>query len=143
MPIPPFVEGRLPRGPHPCSWQELEERFSVGERRQDLTITLRGFVETARDCGFAGLVVGGSFATDAPNPGDLDLIFITQKNIDRSKLSVSCAQLLVNDTAFNIRTGHNAQNCTDDQEVVESLIYALGLDCKTGKDRGMLLLRFI
>jgi hypothetical protein len=142
MSIPVFVDGRLPPGAHPCTWEEMESGFSFGERRQELTRALRGFVDTARDCGFAGIVVGGSYVCEGPNPGDLDLLFITPRNFDKSNLPVRCAELLVNDTAFQRRTGHNALNCPDDAETINSLVFGLGRDLKTGKDRGMLLVRF-
>jgi hypothetical protein len=142
MPIPAFVDGRLPPGTHPCTWDELEICLGAGERRQQLTLALRGFFDTARDCGFAGIAVGGSYVSQGPNPGDLDLLFITPRNFDRSNLQVMCAELLVNDTAFNRRTGHNGLNCPDDPETIDSLVHGLGHDLKTGRDRGMLLLRF-
>jgi hypothetical protein len=142
MPIPALVDGRLPPGAHSCTWEELEARFSVGNRRHQLTLTLREFVDTARDCGFAGVAVGGSYASDNPEPGDLDLLFITPRYFDRSNLLVKCAQLLVNDAAFKRRTGHNGLNCPDEAEVITDLILGLGLDLKSGKNRGMLMLRF-
>lgn len=142
MPIPALVDGRLPPGPHPCTWGELEACFSVGERRQQLSVTLRGFVDTARDCGFVGVAIGGSFVSDNPEPGDLDLIFITPRHFDRSNIEVKCAQLLVNDAAFKRRTGHNGLNCPDDAESIDKLVSGLGFDLKTGKDRGMLMVRF-
>jgi hypothetical protein len=142
MPIPAFVDGRLPPGTHPCTWEELETCFSLGDRRQELTVALHGFFDSARDCGFAGIVVGGSYVSEGPNPGDLDLLFITPRNFDRSNLLLRCAELLVNDAAFKRRTGHNGLNCPDDAETIDSLVFGLGHDLKTGRDRGMLLLRF-
>src|SRR5215470_4746334 len=141
MAIPALVDGRLPPGPHPCTWEELEERFGAGHRRQELIIELRAFVQTAEECGFAGLAIGGSFPTDKPEPGDLDLLFITPENLDKGSLSIECAQLLVDNTRFRERTGHDALNCPDDQETIAALVSGLGYDWKSGKDRGMLLVR--
>jgi hypothetical protein len=142
MAIPDFVDGRLPPGLHPCTWDELHGRFGDGERRRDLIGMLRGFVEIARDCGFAGVAIGGSFPTDAVRPGDLDLLFITPKGLDRDNLRAKCAELLVNDAAFKRRTGHDCLNCPDDAETIERLGLALGYDIRTGTDRGVLVMRF-
>src|SRR6202521_6439193 len=123
MAIPDFVDdGTLPVGGHQCTWEELVERFGVGVRRQDLLVALLGFIETARDCGFAAVGVGGSFATTKPAPNDLDLLFVYQRHLDKGTLSVACAQLLVNDTAFHTRTGHNAQSCPDEPATVAQVV---------------------
>lgn len=142
MPIPAFVGGILPKGCYPCTWDELVERFGFSQRRQDLVEALKGFMDTARNCGFPAVAVGGSFTTEKESPGDLDMLFIHPRHLDKSTLSVACAQLLVNDTAFHIRTGHNAQNCPDEPETVAYMVDQLGFDVKTGKDRGMIIVRF-
>jgi hypothetical protein len=142
MPLPEFAaDGNLPVGCHLCSWEELVDRFGAGARRQDLLLELRTFIDVARNCGFAAVAVGGSFASQKDAPGDLDMLFVHQRNLDKSSLSVSCAQLLVNDTAFQTRTGHNAQNCPDEPETVASMVNLLGFDFKTGKERGMIMVR--
>src|ERR1700722_7609201 len=110
MPIPAFVDGTLPPGAPECTWEELKARISEGETRHHLTIALRGFFDTAHGCGFVGLAVGGSYVSDNPTPGDLDLLFITPRNYVRTNITVACAELLVNDTAFKRRTGHSGQN---------------------------------
>src|SRR5689334_4313734 len=104
MPIPAFVDGTLPPGAHECTWAELESRFSEGERRHDLTVALRGYFDTAQGCGFVGLAVGGSYVSNNPTPGDLDLLFITPQNYDKNNITAVCAELLVNDAAFKRRT---------------------------------------
>jgi hypothetical protein len=142
MAIPEFAEdGSLPVGCHLCIWEELVERFGAGARRQDLVQVLKGFIDVARDCGFAAVAVGGSFASAKDSPADLDMLFVHQRNLDKSTLSVTCAQLLVNDTAFQTRTGHNAQSCADEPDVVASMVSLLGYDYKTGKDRGIIMVR--
>jgi hypothetical protein len=142
MPIPAFVGGFLPKGCHACTWDELVERFGIGQRRQDLIDALKGFMEVARNCGFPAVAVGGSFPTEKESPGDLDMLFIHPRHLDRSKLSVGCAQLLVNDTAFHTRTGHNAQNCPDEPETLAYVVNQMGYDVKTGRDRGTIMVRF-
>lgn len=54
---------------------EIEDRFGKSTpRRRDLFIRLRLFVELARHCGPARILVDGSFVSSKPEPGDVDVV---------------------------------------------------------------------
>lgn len=80
MPIPEFINGMLPEGVWDCSLAEIEARFSGFDRtaaRRELFANLKAYFEEARGVGLIRAVfVDGSFVTDKPEPGDVDLIVV-------------------------------------------------------------------
>lgn len=138
--IPDFVDGvNLPPGGHSCSWNELVERFCRGPVRVELCDQLWTFLQRAKNCGFVRVAVGGSFPTMKEGPSDLDLLFIVPQGTSPELLSQECAELL--DSAMSRpHFGHDFMFCPDEHETVEELIFGLGYDTSSGKDRGMLLI---
>lgn len=81
MPIPDLNEaGLLPEGIHDCTLTEVEARFGqvqVSDRRVHLFAKLRALVDEERQAGLAiALIIDGSFVTDKPEPGDIDLVIV-------------------------------------------------------------------
>ncbi len=89
MAIPEFTDqGYLPRGLHPCSLEEIQERFGSflwTNRRAVLNRKFLEFVHEIRATDLvAWLVIDGSFATDKPEPNDMDLILVLHAGHDFS-----------------------------------------------------------
>jgi hypothetical protein len=76
MPIPSFLEnGLLPPGLHHADMSEVEDRFGKSTpRRRELFERLKMFVELAHLCGALKMLINGSFVTDKPEPGDVDVV---------------------------------------------------------------------
>lgn len=75
MPIPSLDGyGLLPCGVHDCSLHEVRAAFGGSDRRRYLCSQLEWFVSVLRSI-FAGgdLLVDGSFVTDKPVPGDIEV----------------------------------------------------------------------
>jgi hypothetical protein len=67
--------GLLPVGVHAAAdWEEVEDHFAVNEHRQLLLARLLAFVGDELQYVAAGLelVIGGSYLTSKPVPGDID-----------------------------------------------------------------------
>jgi hypothetical protein len=89
MPIPELNEsGLLPEGIHDCTLDEISARFGrfqTTDRRVRLFEKLRALVEEERQAGLAvELIVDGSFVTDKPEPGDIDLVIVLPADFDLS-----------------------------------------------------------
>ncbi len=84
----------LPPGIHECTLEEIEQRFSSGEKRQKLFATLRQVSDVAKQCGFLEIVIWGSFPTTKEDPRDLDLFITTMPDVDRDALQADCSDLL-------------------------------------------------
>lgn len=87
MPIPNLTnEGFLPEGIHDCTLDEVGARFGkfqVSDRRVRLFGKLCKLVEEERQAGLAtGLIIDGSFVTNAPQPGDIDLLVVLPEDYD-------------------------------------------------------------
>jgi hypothetical protein len=87
--IPPFNEhGLLPDGIHDCSLEEAAARFAAfqsSDRRPRLWRRFTDFVRQEKGCGFVEtLMVDGSFVTEKPDPGDIDLVLVVATNHDFS-----------------------------------------------------------
>ncbi len=136
--IPPFVEnGILPAGMHLCTFAEVVERFGNNEHRQHLCQQIHIFLERARGCGFVGLIIWGSFPTGEPEPGDLDLMFVTLPGVSKDNVSAACAELLESDKSRE-RFGHDFLQCTNDADVLEYFTRYLGYDNRIDKQKGVL-----
>lgn len=79
MPIPIFSKaGLLPPGVHHATIDEVEERFGRGSsRRTKLYAKLARFLAEVRSFQiFDSIFIDGSFVTDKPNPGDIDVVLV-------------------------------------------------------------------
>ena len=80
MAIPEFINGMLPEGIWDCSLAEIEARFGGFDRtttRRELFANLKAYFEEAQSVVLIRAVyVDGSFVTDKPEPGDVDIIVV-------------------------------------------------------------------
>ena len=76
--IPTFDErGLLPLGLHESTISEIRAVLGFTERRKRLIDGLERFVRIWSDSGFLEYsVIDGSFATDKPEPGDIDMLLV-------------------------------------------------------------------
>ena len=79
MAIPELdAEGFLPEGVHPCTLDELRERFGKfqhSDRRIRLYEKLEKYIKELASTGFAkAIIVDGSFVTGVDEPSDIDLV---------------------------------------------------------------------
>lgn len=86
MAIPPLTaEGVLPPGVHPCSLDEIQQRFGSFQEtdgRVQLYDALARYVDEARRTGLVrAVVVDGSFVTAKPDPGDIDLLVVLSEQL--------------------------------------------------------------
>jgi len=79
-------DGFLPVGLHDCTLDEIRIAFGSfqgSERRPQLFNRLRELVrESAATKFIRSLLVDGSFATDKPEPNDIDLVLVLSRNHD-------------------------------------------------------------
>jgi hypothetical protein len=139
--IPPFADNNpnLPPGIHECTLDEIEQRFSNGERRHALCATLREIYEVVRRCGFVRLIVWGSFATTKSQPRDIDLFVVTQADLDREVIHQDCRDLLDHNRA-RTRWGFDVLTCPEDATTCDVIINGLGYDRDANK-QGLLSIR--
>lgn len=75
--IPSFNDGYLPTGAHQATLEEVAARFGrETELRRVQMESLRWLVDLARRAGARRLIVNGSFATDRPEPNDVDCVLL-------------------------------------------------------------------
>ena len=76
--IPPFNDdGYLPAGVHRATLDEVTARFGrETELRRVQMESLGWLVDLARRAGASRLIVNGSFATDRPEPNDVDCVLL-------------------------------------------------------------------
>ncbi len=76
--IPPFrSDGCLPEGLHLADEAEVTFRFgSATPRRRRLVLRLRRWLELAKQVGARRFLIGGSFVTAKPDPGDIDAVIL-------------------------------------------------------------------
>ena len=76
--IPTFDEhGSLPLGLHEATISEIRAVLGFTEGRKRLIDGLERFVRIWSDSGFLEYsVIDGSFATDKPEPGDIDMLLV-------------------------------------------------------------------
>jgi hypothetical protein len=71
--IPEFSRaGSLPVGIHWATWQEVESRFGLSERRRWLLAGLRSALAALHAAGCRKVYIDGSFVTPKHEPGDYD-----------------------------------------------------------------------
>ena len=95
MAIPDMDQhGFLPADIHDCTLEELEQRFArdrwvdnrMRECRSRLFGRLRDYLAELRRIGLpAEVLVDGSFTTDKPKPGDIDLVVVLPRDHDFAK----------------------------------------------------------
>lgn len=77
--------GLLPEGIHDMDLNQVRElfgKFRSTDRRPTLFSKLQVFLEAAKETGFVRFViVDGSFVTSKPDPGDIDLIVVTDPDV--------------------------------------------------------------
>ena len=85
--IPEFDEhGHLPEGVHDCTLPEIGERFGWNDHRQKLVDGLIACVQNEIRPDFQQpVLVDGSFVTDKPEPGDVDIALDFQDASDEVK----------------------------------------------------------
>lgn len=67
--------GFLPEGIHETTLDELESRFAINPRRQELMQSLKAFIDQAALLGrFSCIYIDGGFVTDKIQPEDIDII---------------------------------------------------------------------
>jgi hypothetical protein len=78
--------GLLPPGVHPCTLDELKERFGGfrdSDRRPTLFSRLAELVAELRASAlFSAVIVDGSFVTSKPDPNDIDLVLVLHPDHD-------------------------------------------------------------
>lgn len=99
--IPPLDErGLLPAGLHQADdWVEVETRFAINDHRQMLLANMLDFIGAELQYVAAGLelVIGGSYLTSKPVPGDIDCTVLIP--VDQIAARGAALQLLVVDGA--------------------------------------------
>jgi hypothetical protein len=147
--IPEFVDGiNLEHMAHRCTIGEVRARFGLGPPRKKLCDQLEHFIECAKKCGFLYALIGGSFATAKPDPGDLDITWFGPPGLEAANVSKPCADLMSSNTSRE-QFGHDFAYIPLYEHRIAweaQLDYwgrLYGLDSKTMKDRGTLLLELI
>jgi hypothetical protein len=76
MPVPGFTEcGLLPSGVHACTLQEAEQALCLNARRAEIWAGLLGFIGWTQELPPPdALLIDGSYVTDKPLPGDVDVV---------------------------------------------------------------------
>jgi hypothetical protein len=90
MPIPDFESnGDLPVGLYQATLDEVLTRFGVGAlQRQAVTKRLIRIYNLAKATGqLKRFVIYGSYITDKPNPGDVDIFLVMQEGFDPETLA--------------------------------------------------------
>lgn len=91
MAIPDFnADGLLPSGIYDCSLSEAKDRFAFNDTREAIWENLLLALEEMRIAGLSGIVhLDGSYVTDKPIPGDVDLILdVRNETIQQQGLAV-------------------------------------------------------
>lgn len=136
--IPDFYDGdNLPPGRHECTLDEVRERFGTGEKRQDLFSKLSALVRRARDCGFRAVVLFGSFVSSKLEPGDVDLFWVTNADIDTDQLSQACRQV-IDSMLIKQQVGFDVFWCPEDTSAVDRMT-ELWCEDRQRRRRGLLM----
>lgn len=140
--IPEFHNGiSLSVGPHPCTLQEIQQRFCGNGARRMLCQALENLLLRAKSCGFLKAAIGGSFPTVTMAPGDLDIIWFTAAGVCKDNVPPDCVQLM-DDARAKAELGHNMLYIPlkpeNPDETVLNMVTLLGYDVKTQTERGML-----
>ena len=85
MMMPPFnAQGDLPPGMHRATLVEVVERFGQGvPKRVRVTERLQRVIALAQETGkLERIFIWGSYVTDKPDPGDIDLFLIMSPDFE-------------------------------------------------------------
>lgn len=100
MPVPPFrYDGWLPEGHHKLTWEEIDVVFGgeQGSVRRSVYSNLLEWRNSIRAKKLGGyLILNGSFISNKKEPGDFDLIYVGDEEIERKLATDNEAALLVN-----------------------------------------------
>ncbi len=97
MKIPALqTDGLLPPGLYLAGLQEIEERFGKSTRKRAMLYSrLKMFVILAQHCGASRVFVNGSFVTQKPEPGDIDVVIWLGKEFLQMLLEKDSQALLL------------------------------------------------
>lgn len=88
--IPAFdSRGALPPGDHPATLPAVEQRYGVNAHRRSMLPGLTHAVAGLQAAGIEQAWLGGSFITDKPNPGDVDIAFAWKDGADVERLNTT------------------------------------------------------
>jgi hypothetical protein len=96
--------GKLPKGVHPATWDEIEKRLGFGFTRKQL---LKGLLEGCRELRAVGVkkvYIDGSFATNKRAPNDFDCCY-DLSGVDFNSLPAVFSDLLAGRAAQKARFG--------------------------------------
>lgn len=85
--------GDLPSGIHAATHGEFMTRFGGTPRRQALLAELRNALGTLRSEGVEAVVVGGSFVTGKPGPGDIDVAWVRNARTSESAVGRAMSKI--------------------------------------------------
>ena len=143
--IPTFDEhGSLPLGLHEATISEIRASLGFTERRERLIDGLERFVRIWSDSGFLEYsVIDGSFATDKPEPGDIDMLLVPKVEA-LSSLPADFRYLAAShsyDRSFTKREFGCEAFIAAGQNNVEGWLNFFGAD-RRGRRRGLIRLEF-
>lgn len=131
--IPEFFDGKfLPDGDHVATWEEVADRFGANPKRRGFCERLIQFLRQGKRCGFLKVYLFGSFISANDDPGDVDLLWVHRKDLDKSLLPRRCQELL-DYQIMKAQEGWDMWCCSDDPFVINYLMAAWRKD--KGPDR--------
>jgi hypothetical protein len=120
--IPDFYDGKfLPDGDHNATWAEVVQRFGINARRKRFCDRLINFLLQAKRCGFLRVYLFGSFISAHDDPGDVDLLWVHKRDLDKAQLARDCQDLLDYST-MKAREDWDMWCCSDDPVVISYLM---------------------
>ncbi|UJR13228.1 hypothetical protein I4U23_000250 [Adineta vaga] len=78
--------GRLPPGIYHTTFNELITRFATNSYRITLIEHLDVTLHELRDAGVREIIIGGSFISSTIYPGDIDMVYVRNGNINQEAL---------------------------------------------------------
>jgi hypothetical protein len=139
--IPDFYDGKfLPEGDHLATWGEVVRKFGGNACRRGLCDRLGAFLLKAKRCGFRKVYLFGSFISAKEEPGDVDLLWVYERDLDIATIARECQDLL-SYTTMKAREKWDMFCCTDDPFAINYLMKAWRVDKGPARTpRGVILL---
>ena len=134
-----YDEELLPPGVHPCEWDEFRQRFGEGVKRARLLEVLRTMLNDAKGCSFRKAVIFGSFVTKRSEPGDVDILWLTEPDLDREALAEKCRRLLDSSRSRD-NFGCDVFDCAENSDMLGILTETFGIDKTTQKQHGLVII---
>lgn len=78
--------GKLPPGVYQTTWSEFAEKFGQNPHRKHLLTGLQAAAHNLGEAGCQDIRIGGSFITAKPEPGDFDMVWRRNPEMDMQKL---------------------------------------------------------